>query len=185
MVTTDFTVRFEVAGPRPLKLGFDTSEISLSFSRRTKSEAFTCGVISSLSATSWRCTEVPKPKLAPGRPPAVPGVAPPAPGKPPSDPGNGRFWPTWMVAFSLSVVRMCGIDTTFTSPLFCSSCTNTPNDGTDVPGGRPRICAALGMGGPRRPAARPDSAAGENASEFTVAFGSDPPNKSDWLVESG
>src|SRR6476469_8652987 len=86
-----------------------------------------------------------------------------------------------MVAFSLSVVRRCGIDTVLTSPLFCKSCTNTPKLGTEVPGGRPRICAAFGIDGPRRPAARPESAAGENASELTSLDGSEPPNNSDWL----
>src|SRR6185312_5831087 len=127
-----------------------------------------------------RCTDVPKPKVAPGKLPVAPEApGTPAVGKPPSEPGNGRFWPTWMVAFSLSVVSTCGIDTTLTSPLFCSACTNTPKLGTDVPGGRPRILSAPGIAGPRKPAARPDSAAGENRIEFTSDDGSDPPKSSD------
>src|SRR4051794_14911099 len=89
-----------------------------------------------------------------------------------------------MVAFSLSVVRRCGMEITFTSPLFCKSCTNTPNDGIEVPGGRPRICDAFGIGGPRNPAARPDSAAGEKSSELTSLDGSEPPNKSDCVLGS-
>ena len=94
-------------------------------------------------------------------------------------PGKGRFCPTEIDAFSLSVVRRCGIETTFTSPLFCRNWTNTPNAGTDVPAGKPRILSAFGIAGPRRPAARPDSAVGENKIEFTSLDGSEPPNKSD------
>jgi hypothetical protein len=80
--------RFEVEGPRPLKLGLATSEISLSISRRTKSPSFTWGVMSSLSATSWRCTEVPMPPATLGVP-AAPGTAPKE--ETPRAPGKGRF----------------------------------------------------------------------------------------------
>jgi hypothetical protein len=73
------------------------------------------------------------------------------------------------------------METTFTSPLFCRNCTNTPNDGTDVPAGKPRMVSALGIDGPRKPAARPDNEVGENKIEFTSLVGSEPPKSSDWL----
>ena len=43
--------------------------------------------------------------------------------------GKGRFWPISISDFSLSVVRMFGTCSTFTSVLVCSACTTIPNIG--------------------------------------------------------
>jgi hypothetical protein len=68
--------RFEVAGPRPLKLGAETSEISWSTSMRIMLLSLTLGTIFIRSATSCRCTPTD------GKEPSPRPAAPCCPGRP-------------------------------------------------------------------------------------------------------
>ena len=181
MVTTDFTVRLLVAGPRPLKLGFDTSDSSLSISRRTKSESLTCGVISSLSATSWRCTDVPKPKVAPGS--AVAAGAGHAARREAAERAGERQVLTDLDGRLLVVG---GEHVRHRHDVDVAVVLQRLHEHAEARHRRARRQAedlsAPGMAGPRRPAARPDSAAGEKRIEFTSDDGSEPPKRSDWSL---
>ena len=67
-------------------------------------------------------------------------------------------------ASSLSVVRMCGEERTFTSLLFCSAWNMTPKPGMSVP--TPSSWPEPSISAPRTPTARPIMPSGLTSREF-------------------
>ncbi len=68
---------------------------------------------------------------------------------------KGTFWPTVISASSLSLVKMCGVESTLTSELFCSACITMEKAGM----------GKLSSSGPCRPAKKPPSWASERMPE--------------------
>ena len=141
-----------------------TSSTSSSILSRTKLLSLICGVIRSVSATSCRCTETPpKPPPAPPRPesalalipaPCASEARPPRPLLMPET--KGMFSPTTISASSLSIVRMCGLESTLTSLSVCTACRMAPKEGRAKPSAS-RVPSTVG---PRRPTASPMSCDG-------------------------
>jgi hypothetical protein len=95
---------------------------------------------------------------------------------------NGTFWPTVISASSLSLVRRCGVLSTFTSELCCSACSTTPNAGMLSPS-----WLNAGMVGPCSPARKPPNEARlvsekDGGTPLVVYFVPTMPTACPWLV---